>query len=411
MAQRLGVLALSLALSPAAIAAAPHTDGAGGGNAGSGGSNVDGLSTSTIQAAVATATAVSTSASGPASTPVYVDEPPWIASIFDYVNVGLKANPPAFPPSVARQEALMLLDGALHLEHANRFRSSHDFLVGRVTRAIEEIESTSVTSGARIWKIYNHGFVIRTPSVTIGVDLVRGWRFSEEPSQIYGVSDEWAARLVSQIDVLTLSHFHGDHCDPVIRDLAFAKGIPVIADESIYPEIAGQPLLIRPTRPSPEEAAGEGAGDTKDQKDAKDIGDTRGAWNSETLKRLGISIIAYPGHQGPVAINNCYLIRSSEGLAFLHTGDQSGDDDWPWIDRVGDRHKVDVLLVNCFTSSFDRVIRGVRPSLVVTGHENEMAHFPDHRETFWRSFQQFRGIESQPMAILCWGEGVVVPPR
>jgi L-ascorbate metabolism protein UlaG (beta-lactamase superfamily) len=241
---------------------------------------------------------------------------------------------------------------------------------------------------------------------------VRGWRFSEEPSQVYGISDEWAARLVSQIDVLTLSHFHADHCDPAIRDLAFAKGIPVVADPSIYPEIEGQPLLIRPMRLSPEEAAGEAAAepkDAKDQKDQKDQEDPKDAGKSEALKRLGVSIIAYPGHQGLVAINNCYLIRTPEGLTFLHTGDQFWAADWPWIDRVGDRHKVDVLLVNCFTAEFDRMIRGVRPSLVVTGHENEMAHFPDHRETFWRSFQQFRGIESQPMAILCWGEGVVCP--
>ena len=40
--------------------------------------------------------------------------------------------------------------------------------------AIDEIEQTEILDGARIWKLYNHGFIIRTRSVTVGFDLVRG---------------------------------------------------------------------------------------------------------------------------------------------------------------------------------------------------------------------------------------------
>ena len=180
--------------------------------------------------------------------PPFLSEPEWVAPIFEAADEALTHYPPSHPPAQERQAALMMLDGPLHLVDASRFRSTRDFLVKRLTRAIESIEQTTVTHGAHLWKLYNHGFVLRTPTVTVGMDLVRGWRFMDAPDAYYGLPAEWVERLVNQVDLLTITHNHGDHRDTVVRDRALVRGIPLVIEESIYAELPDHPLIYRPQR-------------------------------------------------------------------------------------------------------------------------------------------------------------------
>ena len=316
-----------------------------------------------------------------------VAEPAWVAPIYNYVDARLLEYPPSCPASVERQEALMVLDGPLHLHEAPRFRSTLAFLRERMQRTIEEIEHWEVREGARIWRLYNMGFVVRTPSATLGMDLVGGWRLeSDEGLEYYGISEEWISRLADQLDVLTISHAHQDHMDPLLRDLLFERGMPVVVAPGIYEEFVDQPLLHRPDR-----------------------GREPAALHSFNIPAAKDGGVAYPGHQGAEIPNNVYLVRTGESPTILHTGDQSGDLDWEWIDGIGDCHHVDVLIANCWTTDMARLIRGVRPGLVITGHETEMSHGPDHREAYWRSFELFRGRHDPPSLVLCWGEGVSYP--
>ena len=80
--------------------------------------------------------------------------------------------PPNWPEPEARRSALLLLDGVLHDVYAPKRPPVQQFFKTRMRKAIEEIERSEVTDGARIWKLYDHGFVIRTESVTIGFDLI-----------------------------------------------------------------------------------------------------------------------------------------------------------------------------------------------------------------------------------------------
>jgi hypothetical protein len=117
--------------------------------------------------------------------------------------------------------------------------------------------------------------------------------------------------------------------------------------------------------------------------------------------------VPYAGHQGPNTPNNVYMFQTPEDLRIMHTGDQSTayyPIDWGWIDRVHEHHVVDVLIANCWSDDLRRVVRGVLPKLVVTGHETEMTHPPSNREAYWRSFQIFRGMPWPPSITMVWGE-------
>lgn len=327
------------------------------------------------------------------SSAVYVAEPSWVAPLFASVNASLSKQPPRWPPPMQRQEALMLLDGPLHLVQANRFESTHAFLVQRVSDAIGQMENTRVTTGIMVWKIYNHGFVVRTPTVTVGMDVSSGWYAPGIPHRI-GLPPQLIARLVRQLDLLSISHEHGDHADPAVVDAAVKAGVPVLAEKSVQAVLKPNPMLLNASRLE------------------------NGRWSDHTTAppwqsvngRNGNSIdyIGYPGHQQETT-NTVFLFRSPEHITFLHTGDESSLEDWGWLDKVSSHYRVDILFVNCWTDDLQRVVAGVKPAMVFTGHENEMGHTPDHREAYWRDFQRFIAMPGQPWCALCWGEGTAWP--
>ena len=108
--------------------------------------------------------------------------------------------------------------------------------------------------------------------------------------------------------------------------------------------------------------------------------------------------------------NNVTLVRSPEGLAFCHTGDQSNEDDFSWIDEIGDQYEVDVLMPNCWTTDIGRAARGFDPELIITGHENELGHSIDHREPFWLTYDRLSRT-SYPFLVMTWGESYHYLPK
>lgn len=71
--------------------------------------------------------------------------------------------------------------------------------------------------------------------------------------------------------------------------------------------------------------------------------------------------------------------------------------------QAGSSNRVDVLFPNCWTPDIQRMIRGFKPKLVMTGHENEMGHTIDHRESNWLTYTRTKGSIS-PFILLTWGE-------
>jgi len=296
--------------------------------------------------------------------------------------------PPNWPEPEARRTALMLLDGVLHDVYAPQRPPVQNFYKNRMRQAIEEIEQTEITKGARIWKLYDHGFVIRTKSVTIGFDLIRGRSARAEG---FPVSEEVMERLIEQCDVLFISHRHGDHAEEWVAQTFIDKGKPVVAPSEVW----------------------KGKSIHKDITHLQRVPHTIQTLPVKGGKEL-LKVVIYPGHQGENIENNVSLVITPEGLSFSQMGDQSNSNDFEWIDEVGKNHVVDVLMPNCWTTDIVRVAKGFNPALIITGHENEMGHTIDHREPYWLTYQRREGSDrfggtkgigyETPLILMTWGE-------
>ena len=296
--------------------------------------------------------------------------------------------PPNWPEPSARRSALMLLDGVLHDVYAPQRPPVQLFFKTRMRKAVEEIEQTEITNGARIWKLYDHGFVIRTKTATMGFDLIRG---KSARAEGFLISEDYMDRLIKQCDVLFISHYHGDHAEEWVAQSFINKGKPVVAPLEVWRDKSINKFITHLERVP---------------------------HNIQTLPVQGgkqiLEVIVYPGHQGENIENNVSLVKTPEGLSFSHMGDQSNSDDFEWIDEVGNNHVVDVLMPNCWTTDIVRVAKGFNPALIITGHENEMGHTIDHREPYWLTYQRRDGSDrfggssevgyDTPLILMTWGE-------
>jgi L-ascorbate metabolism protein UlaG (beta-lactamase superfamily) len=297
----------------------------------------------------------------------------WMESTYEWVDVALAQHPPAWPEPAIRRQALLMLDEPLHVLSAPIEPCLNTFLNRRIERAVAEIEREVVTSGMTLWKLYNHGFVVKTPQITIGFDLHRG------PFETFRIEFELFDRLLQATQALFISHEHSDHADADAIPRMVELGRPVIAPPGLWEGTEFYPKLIRPERRGEME-------------------------NRLALGDIWITYRVFPGHQGTDLLNNVTLVELPNGQQVMHTGDQSNSDDFGlWIDGMHEHSRVDVLLPNCWSTDLPRLIRGVAPRVVVTGHEDEMSHPVDHREAFSKTYGHIVG-ETTPVVVMAWGE-------
>ena len=294
----------------------------------------------------------------------------------DVVQELLRQFPPSLDETLERQAAMMLLDNVLHDEKAPHRPSVQEFFHDRMNLLASELETTWVTTGAMIWKLYDHGFVVRTPSVTLLFDFTRAYSSGDDS---FAIPDQLAFRILEQCDAMFVTHRHRDHADAWAAAEFINLGKPVIAPKSVFPEESFNQDLTRLERST----------------DKKHLLSLQGG--------KSISVTAFPGHQGATLENNVYLVTAPEGFTLLHTGDQSNSDDFSWIDTIGEKHDVDLLLPNCWTTDIERMAEGVSAQLLITGHENELGHSIDHREPNWLTYDRLQEVKT-PYILMTWGE-------
>jgi L-ascorbate metabolism protein UlaG (beta-lactamase superfamily) len=327
------------------------------------------------------------------------------SALLTEVEKALAANPPHAPDGAARRMALYLLDAVLHDVYAPNRPPVQQFYKRRMEALACDLERARVKEGARIWKLYNHGFIVRTASVTLAFDLHRGtsgFRVSDPKggrqivrSPGFPIGEELAQRIARQCDVLFISHFHGDHADEVFAKAFCDQGKPVVTPPGVFAASPLRPkLTVLPRR--------------------ADVLQTLAIRNGAAELKL----VVYPGqqyqHGGPP--NNVVLVFTPEKLSFAHNGDQINDpypayqEDYKWIDHVHEHHRVDVLMTNCWTDDIYRFTRGFDPKLVLPGHQNELGHPVWDRVPFWGDAEYLKLsypkllASNYPVIAMAWGE-------
>jgi hypothetical protein len=195
-----------------------------------------------------------------------------------------------------------------------------------IEKAILEIQNEKVSEGATIWQIYNHGFVVKTPTACFGFDL---YDYFRSPDFI---------KLADLIDVYFISHEHGDHYSTTLIQICNNLGKPVVGPSE---------FSIIPYKMGPGE--------------------------NDVISNL--TITAHDGLHS-TAVRQ-FEVVTQEGLKILHTGDNQTSLTLPSIDDI------DVLLLNGWINESGNTtwIEGVRiaidklkPSVTLPGHLLELGH-------------------------------------
>jgi len=289
----------------------------------------------------------------------------------------LAQSPPTLAEPAQRRPALLLLDSVLHEAEAPKRAPVQEFFHRRIAQATVEIEQTRVETGAVIWKLYDHAFVVRTRTVTLAFDLTRA---HSAGAAGFALPDALAARLVAPCDALFVSHRHDDHADDWVAQQFIGQGKPVVAPAELWSD--------RPFH-------------QKLRHLSSSLSEAHALHVQKGQQTLQVMVL--PGHQGTELVNHVFWVSTPEGLSFCHLGDQSNTADSSWLDRLAEHGPLDVLLPNCWTPDPLRVIRGVKPVLVIPGHENELGHSIDHREPYWLTYERFAG-SAAPCIVMTWGE-------
>ena len=302
--------------------------------------------------------------------------------MLNVTKAALSNYPPTLPEPLERTMAMLMLDAVFHDVEAPNRPSVQSFPHQRALAALHQIQNTQVSRGAMIWKLYNMGFIIRTQSLTVAFDVTRGLSSN---SEAFSLSDRIIQEIADQCDVLFISHRHDDHADLEVARIFLDQGKPVVAPPDIWKGLPIYNQITHLERKSHEK-----------QLLPIQSGD------------LSLEVIVYPGHQGADIANNVILIFTPEGISFCHTGDQSLMDDFAWIDGVGNNHKVDVLIPNCWTTDPKRSAEGYNPKLIIPAHENELGHSIDHREAYALNYSRWN--VPYPTLFMTWGESFHYKP-
>jgi L-ascorbate metabolism protein UlaG (beta-lactamase superfamily) len=312
------------------------------------------------------------------------------AAVFlDSVKAVLAKYPPVLKEGKERSYAKLLMDAVFHEKYAAFRKPAQDFFHSQTARIISELEQIKVKTGARIWKVYDMGFIVRTKTVTIAFDLVSG---ATSRSKDFALDEAELSRLVDQCDVLFISHKHADHAEKSVAERFLQSGKPVVSNTQVLTNDSVFAQIQHPER------------------------------IAEKVHRIKLSgdrvldAIIYPGHQGKTIDNNVTLVTTPDGISVAHTGDELNEGDfmvdYEWIDQVAKRHKVDILMPNAWTMDILRIAKGFDPKLILPGHEIELGHTVWDRLPYWGDDAYLGLTYSQlkkskyPVVALIWGESI-----
>jgi len=287
------------------------------------------------------------------------------------------------PPyaSIERKNALYEVDDLTHLDlpHSDSLK---DMFFNRYQKALDNIKATEVKTGAVVWNLYNMAYIVKTPDITVGFDLIRlPVCLQKGGSQKY---EDQALEAVELCDILFISHRHGDHADAFVAAEFLSRGKPVFAPVSIFDHYAFN-----------ETEHGDIQHPERD-----------GLAHIVNVGSVGLTVRNYPGHQNDLE-NNYTFVTFPSGITVGHSGDQCNGDDFSWIANVHTQVDVDILISNNWTENPIAVVNGIKPTAVLPSHVNEMAHSIETRISYEYSYEHWDNVNAE-MINLLWGESYIL---
>ena len=251
----------------------------------------------------------------------------------------------------------------------------------RTRRAVEEIRAAKVPEGSMgVWYIYNMGVVVKTSNATVGID-VAGTYWAPSIADVGGL-----------LDILIVTHPHGDHLDPAVAAAAARNGAKiVVADEKVRLDDSNPPNVVRdPAGTSMVKLL------TGSELAAQAL---VGVEPGGTIEVKGVKITAIPAsHSSANGSNDTYSATpvdwfyvEASGFGILHTGDGSFPGDKP--DFTGKR--VDLYLVHyvdgMYAENYYKLVPQSR--VLVPLHLHELGHGRDilSYAMFKNALEQERG--------------------
>lgn len=294
---------------------------------------------------------------------------------FELVNeIISKDKPTCSEPSQSRKAALYLLDQILHDTRLDGSKLVSDFLNSRMDSVVRDLDRP-LTEGIKVYKLYNDGWIVKSPQVTVGWDIYRGPKVKDSDMRL--MSDSVAKELVKRVDIMFLTHNHGDHVDQHVVDLFLDEGKPVVAPNQVLPD---EPRIFHSRK--------------------EEI--WREKFNLANNSSISVSIV--PGHQDHLE-NNIYIVTLPNGYNVCSSGDQWLKSDTELILNLkGKIPEVDVFMPICWAARLPEFCESFGAKVVLTGHENELGHHSiDHREAYWLSYNKLEDFPF-PNCLMTWGE-------
>ena len=280
----------------------------------------------------------------------------------EQIRENLLSNPPHTGNVLIRELTILALDNILKNDSSRTAPSVKAFYDSMMAKVETELRDP-VSAGAAIWMMYNHGFVIKTLNNVFAFDLVDGYS---------GWSGKLPAELLAQIEVLFISHRHGDHNDESVLTAVMNNGGFVVypSESSIF---GNTPM-----------AAG------------------------DSINLLGLEIKAHNAIHG-VPLRT-YEVTTSSGLKFLHTGNQTSV-------NLPDVKNLDLLLINAWMNEsgstsavigMRNAINKLKPEVMIPGHIQELGHAyipgnPTSRVPYEWAYEVDDVVIPSQVQVMAWG--------
>jgi L-ascorbate metabolism protein UlaG (beta-lactamase superfamily) len=288
----------------------------------------------------------------------------------------------------------------------------YSFIKIREDKLAKDISEASVEPGKmRIWYVYNMGVIAKTNQSTVAFDLAGTYVYP-------GIAD-----LVKYVDVLVISHPHGDHMDRNVIKKAVENKVPIVVPDARIKIVnylfQNYPVKDPNGKTIPEmfaESYSTGADDFITVK------------NGQTVNVKGIYITGFeaehrtpeqPTAEYPFDAPVDWFYVNMSGFGLLHTGDGYLFGDKPNFSSM----PVDVFIVNFGSdvNNEDRYKTAPNARIMLPLHLYELGHgkdifdyatFRQALETQENGYLKLRHLEPPVAPVkfvpLIWGESIEI---